>query len=613
MMKLEPEKPPARGDLPAWLYPLLRRGLHSDARERFPSMQALVDQLEQKFDADRSKRRMRIVLAGGALAVASAAGITALVVAKRPGAMKEAAVCAAADMHLAGVWDNNVGAAVEKSFLATKRKYAADMWSRVDGALDRYAGAWTQMRKQACEATHVRKEQSAELLDLRMECLDRRLGELRSLTTLLAAADADVVDRAVGAALQLTPLDGCADSKRLREATPLPDNPEQRKQIEAVRTKLGDVQALRSAGKMNDAFALAEKTAAEARATNYRPVEAEALYWLGELQVDLGDPAESAKTLEAASVAAEAGRHDEIRARIAIALIYVQANLANYPAAYVAAERAAAVIERLGVEPKLEGKRLSELGNALWANGRYPEAREKLLAALALQERTLGPNHHEISTTLINLGNVADDLKQYEEAIGHYNRSLAIREKTFGAEHPSVAAAINNLGVVALHQQRVDEARKHYERALAIREAVFGPEHPLVAASLNNLGDALGSSGKLDEALTYFERALALREKLLPPDHPHLATTIYNVASVHMERKQPAKAVPLFERNLQILAKQMPADHPEVADAHYQLARAYRDSRKRGEAKQHFAAALEAWKKNPPDPAQLAEAQAGAR
>ena len=43
--------------------------------------------------------------------------------------------------------------------------------ARVRAALDEYGAAWTHMYTDACEATHLRGEQSDEVLDLRMGCL----------------------------------------------------------------------------------------------------------------------------------------------------------------------------------------------------------------------------------------------------------------------------------------------------------------------------------------------------------------------------------------------------------------------------------------------------------
>ena len=67
------------------------------------------------------------------------------------------------------------------------------------------------MYTDACEATHVRGEQSAEVLDLRMACLNERLGNARALSDVFATADGKVVENAVSAAAALPSLDRCAD------------------------------------------------------------------------------------------------------------------------------------------------------------------------------------------------------------------------------------------------------------------------------------------------------------------------------------------------------------------------------------------------------------------
>jgi serine/threonine-protein kinase len=67
------------------------------------------------------------------------------------------------------------------------------------------------MYQEACEATQVRGEQSAEVLDLRMSCLQERLGGMRALTDLFTEASGDVVENAVSAVNALGSLDRCAD------------------------------------------------------------------------------------------------------------------------------------------------------------------------------------------------------------------------------------------------------------------------------------------------------------------------------------------------------------------------------------------------------------------
>ena len=63
--------------------------------------------------------------------------------------------------------------------------------------IDAVRRALERLLREACEATHVSGEQSAEVLDLRMACLDERLASVRALADTFASADARTVDRAV--------------------------------------------------------------------------------------------------------------------------------------------------------------------------------------------------------------------------------------------------------------------------------------------------------------------------------------------------------------------------------------------------------------------------------
>ena len=83
--------------------------------------------------------------------------------------------------------------------MKTGKSYAKDVWATTSRALTKYARAWADMYKEACEATAVHKEQSADVLDLRMACLNERLGGLRALTDVFSEANGEVVENAVSA------------------------------------------------------------------------------------------------------------------------------------------------------------------------------------------------------------------------------------------------------------------------------------------------------------------------------------------------------------------------------------------------------------------------------
>src|SRR5437667_998388 len=79
------------------------------------------------------------------------------------------------------------------------------------------------------------------------------------------------------------------------------------------------------------------------------------------------------------------------------------------------------------------------------------------------------------------------DSGKFPEAVPLLQRALAIREKTLGPEHPDVAASLDNLAGLYRVQGKYREAEPLYRRALAIEERTLGREHPVVAASLDNL------------------------------------------------------------------------------------------------------------------------------
>ena len=60
-------------------------------------------------------------------------------------------------------------------------------------------------------------------------------------------------------------------------------------------------------------------------------------------------------------------------------------------------------------------------------------------------------------------------------------RALAIDEKSYGPEHPNVAIDLNNLAQLLQDTNRLGEAEPLMKRALAIDEKSYGPEHPTVA------------------------------------------------------------------------------------------------------------------------------------
>ena len=126
--------------------------------------------------------------------------------------------------------------------------------------------------RESCEATRLRGEQTDTVMTLRMVCLDQKLQEMSALVDVLAHADEAMVEKAASAAAGLGSLDQCADVPGLLANAPAPSDPALRTRVAEIRKELSRAAALRLTGRSNEAAALAEKAAVEARAVRHPPL-----------------------------------------------------------------------------------------------------------------------------------------------------------------------------------------------------------------------------------------------------------------------------------------------------------------------------------------------------
>ena len=178
--------------------------------------------------------------------------------------------------------------------------------------------------------------------------------------------------------------------------------------------------------------------------------------------------------------------------------------------------------------------------------------------ALAVARRADEAEIAEPTARLFNhLGGLFDAKADYAEAEPLYSRALAIGEKSYGPDHPNVAIRLNNLAALLQATNRLAEAEPLYRRALAIDEKSYGPDHPNVAINLNNLAQVLQDTNRLAEAEPLMRRALAIDEKSYGPDHPDVATHLNNLALLLQDTNRLAEAEPLYRRALAIDEKSL--------------------------------------------------------
>jgi tetratricopeptide (TPR) repeat protein len=499
-------EPPAARQAPRWLRRAVLRGLQPDPEDRWPSIDALLAELQ------RHERRSRTGwLAVGALGLV---GLGAAFLLQR-GRSDE--VCHGGRAALAGVWDGPRRDAMRVAFHATGKPYADEAWRHASTMIDAYAERWITMRDASCAATR-RGEQSAALLDLRTACLDERRTDLGALTGLLVKVDADAVERAPAAAAELPTLERCADARTLLARVP-PPSAQAAVRIAELGTRLAQARALLSFMRLDDAMAIDRAVVEEARALPFRSLEAEALLLEANIETAHFRAQEAEEALASALAAAQEAHDDELVARAAMGLhMYWRELRGRYDEARLWGRLAAATIERLGRREDLVARLEANLAGTELRAGHPDDA----LAHAARGRAALdtGPYYYpsaqldlELTTALAE-----QQLGDVDAAIAALERARAAAQGMYGSTSSGYIEIENDLGAILLQRYRVTEAIPHLERALAGAREVFGLDHFQTLQVRNNLATALALSGRGQEARAAQEEILAIVHHTLGAD-----------------------------------------------------------------------------------------------
>jgi tetratricopeptide (TPR) repeat protein len=364
---------------------------------------------------------------------------------------------------------------------------------------------------EACEATQIRGEQSGEVLDLRMSCLNDRLGGLKALTDLFTEATGETVEHAVDAAHALAPLDGCSDIKQLRAVVP-PPNPTVRAQVDALRTDLTQAKALYDSGRFNAALEKVRPLVKAVHTLDYRPVEAEVLARLCTIETELGHNSSADDTCEKALRASLASRADDLFAEVAGEFVWVAAGEGHFAEAERWAHFAEAALERAThPNPIVYAWLINNMGGIYDLQGRHAEALEYEQRARVLKENALGPDDPDVAISIANVAVELNALGRPAEALKMHERALRVMRLALGEAHPRVAVQLSNRGEILVALKRFPEALKAYSQALDMLEHEFGPTNRQVAEALTGLGISLMGLDRVNEAIAPLERAVAIR------------------------------------------------------------------------------------------------------
>jgi serine/threonine protein kinase len=497
--------------VPAWVNRVLTRGLATKPSNRYSSLQPLLAALSR----DPARTRRRVAAAGVGAAAFAVVGAFA-VVALGQNSGESGVACEGMERHFEGVWDQATHVEVRAAFEATKKPYWQTIADSVSGELESFRADWVAKREEVCQATHIHGDQSDELLELRMRCLDRRLRAVGAVVERLRGADGRTLDRAMNALDRTTSIE-CDDAEALRAEFPLPEDAEARERIAQMYDQLARADALHLTADYKAAKAQIAEMEEPVAKVAHLPLEAAWLMSSAQVQLATADYDASSASFRRLTKLASRGRDDRLVARAWMSLMFSVGRAGTWSDALALRDPAAAAVARAGEPLDLRAQLANQLGVVYGRLGREREAREQLELSVELTERALEPNSLRLASPMNNLAAAYMRAGEFAPAEELLRRVVAIRVRAYGETHPALGSVYTNLGLSLNRQGRYDDGAEVLERVLGMYTASLPPGHRRLGDIRLNLAVTALNRSDIEMARGHIDAALEIYTATLPP------------------------------------------------------------------------------------------------
>lgn len=250
-------------------------------------------------------------------------------------------------------------------------------------------------------------------------------------------------------------------------------------------------------------------------------------------------------------------------------------------------------VEADGRVPAMErGLLSSAIGAAHFYARDYDKAADRYGAAAVLFEEAKAPPE-EMAGLYNNQAAILASIGRYAEAEQSHLKALALRREMEGERGPMVASSLFGLGFVYFRQGRMEEAVELFRNAVGQQIEFVGPQDPQTIMRLASLGSVLASSGREAEALQVTRQAEALGREHLGDEHPTYAIALNNLGNALINNELMAEAVPVLRETLRVRQQTVGEKASGTAITLRNLATALKETGHPDEAEQLNAQAIE--------------------
>jgi eukaryotic-like serine/threonine-protein kinase len=161
---------------------------------------------------------------------------------------------------------------------------------------------------------------------------------------------------------------------------------------------------------------------------------------------------------------------------------------------------------------------LCNLGQIKEGLGRYDEAERYERQALGITQAWYGKDHLESALDAEALAKTLVYEHKYDEAAELLKQALTTQQRDVGKNHPFVALAWNWLGVVALKGGKLDEAEADFRHMAEIYRSVYGEKDNHAAVALSRFGELCMARNQYSRAQQLFQQSVQTFSETLSPD-----------------------------------------------------------------------------------------------
>ena len=229
-------------------------------------------------------------------------------------------------------------------------------------------------------------------------------------------------------------------------------------------------------------------------------------------------------------------------------------------------------VKQQGTESLVAATAALDVGDCLYALGRYSDAEEFFRTGLTVRERLLGADHLDLSGPLNAMALCRQRAGNYPQAREFHERALRIRRRHLDDDHEDVLQTRQNLASTLYSLGMYSEAEKHYRDIHVVRVKQHGVQSLPAAAAALDLANTLYSQGGTEEAERQYKSVLRIREQLLENDHLDLAAVLESVGHCRQVVGDFESAQRIYERVLAIRRRRLATDHDEVLATEQNLA-----------------------------------------